>query len=316
MQAGNADVTDAENPIASTQVPAPGLLTIDHVAHFVPDADAASAALTQLGFTLTPFSPQSHRLEPGGPVVPAGTGNRCVMLQRGYLEFLTPTGQTPIADQLRAAIQRYIGVHLIAFGTASPDTDHARLTHAGFDPATPIALERPIATEQGKDIARFTVVRVPPGRMPEGRIQYCHQRTPALVWQRRWLEHRNGMSGLAGVLICVDDPAAAAARYALYTGLGADYAQGAWRVATARGVLTFVDPSALERYLGISAPVLPWIAGYALESKEISATRDALRATHADMSDLPERHLLVRLPPALGGIMIVSASDSSALRFD
>ena len=81
-------------------------------------------------------------------------------------------------------------------------------------------------------------------------------------------------------------------------------------------MLTFVDPSALERHLGVIAPVMPWIAGYALESKDIFATRDDLRAAHADVSDLPERHLLVRLPPALGGIMIVNASDSGALRFD
>ena len=56
----------------------------------MPHVEGASAALEQLGFTLTPFSPQSHRLEPGGPLVPAGTANRCVMLERGYLEFVTP----------------------------------------------------------------------------------------------------------------------------------------------------------------------------------------------------------------------------------
>ncbi|HKU71138.1 MAG TPA: VOC family protein, partial [Burkholderiales bacterium] len=60
----------------SSQVPAKGALNIDHVAHFAPHVDAASAALEKLGFTLTPFSPQSHRTEPGGPLVPAGTGNR------------------------------------------------------------------------------------------------------------------------------------------------------------------------------------------------------------------------------------------------
>ena len=32
------------------QVPSKGALNIDHVAHFVPDVDAASAALTRLGF--------------------------------------------------------------------------------------------------------------------------------------------------------------------------------------------------------------------------------------------------------------------------
>ena len=74
---------------AATQLPPPGKLNIDHVAHFVPHIDAASTALARAGFTLTPFSEQAHRLEPGGPLVPAGSGNRCVMLREGYLEFLT-----------------------------------------------------------------------------------------------------------------------------------------------------------------------------------------------------------------------------------
>src|SRR5688572_310990 len=120
--------------IAQTQRPAAGTINLDHVAHFVPDAGAARAALEQAGFTLTPFSNQSHRLDPGGPLAPAGTGNRCVMLEAGYVEFLTPTADTAIARQLHAAIGRYIGVQLIAFGTADSPADHARLHREGFQP--------------------------------------------------------------------------------------------------------------------------------------------------------------------------------------
>src|SRR5687767_4162067 len=114
----------ATDPVAAAQVPPAGSLNLDHVSHFVPDIDDASDDLARLGFTLTPFSPQSHRLEPGGPLVPAGTGNRCIMFERGYLEFLTPMSDTPLAAQLNAAMSRYVGVHLIAFGTAAPDVDH------------------------------------------------------------------------------------------------------------------------------------------------------------------------------------------------
>ncbi|HEU0290945.1 MAG TPA: VOC family protein, partial [Burkholderiales bacterium] len=61
--------------VANSQVPDPGELSLDHIAHFVPHIDAASSALENLGFTLTPFSAHSHRAEPGGPLVPAGSGN-------------------------------------------------------------------------------------------------------------------------------------------------------------------------------------------------------------------------------------------------
>ena len=98
-----------------------GYADIDHLAHFVPDIEAAGVELTTLGFTLTPLSVQSHRLTPDAPLTPAGAANRCVMLRRGYLEFLTATHDTPNAARLRAAIERYTGVHLIAFGVMPPE---------------------------------------------------------------------------------------------------------------------------------------------------------------------------------------------------
>jgi hypothetical protein len=298
-----AQGTRGSDAIPAAQVPAAGELNVDHVAHFVPDIDAASAALERLGFTLTPFSAQSHRLEPGGPLVPAGTGNRCVMLERGYLEFLTPTGDTPVAEQLRVALRRYVGVHLIAFGTAAPDADHARLVAQGFEPIS-VALQRPIGTENGEGMARFTVVRVPPGTMAEGRIQYCQQQTPTLVWQPRWWRHRNAATALATVLVCVADPDEAAQRYARFTGLQVTQTGSTRTLSTARGDLVFADASTLERTLGVVAPAVPWIAGYALESRDLDATRELVDAAGFAVRELADERWMVTLPQALGGILI------------
>ena len=295
-----------QNP--ASQSPSSGKLNIDHVAHFVPHIDAASAALEQAGFTLTPFSEQSHRLEPGGPLTPAGAGNRCVMLREGYLEFLTPTGDTPIAQQLRSAIQLYTGLHLIALGTAAPEADHARLEKNGFSPLQPVALQREIGTAAGYDTARFTVVRVPPGTMAEGRIQYCQQHTPELLWQPRWLEHRNHARGLAAVIICVADPQEAAQRYARYTGLLAQLSGTQWRIDTQRGALLFVTPAAVVQKLGITAPALPWIAGYVLTSDKLAATHDALNS--CDVREY-EGRLLLRWPGAVGGFILFQQNGTT-----
>jgi len=298
------------------QAPAPGSNNLDHVAHFVPDSDAASVALEHLGFTLTPFSPQSHRLDPQGPLVPAGTGNRCVMLEAGYVEFLTPTGTTPVADQLRAAIRRYVGVHLIAFGTAAPDVDYARLAEQGFQPTTPVALQRPISTEHGEDTARFTVVRVPPGTMPEGRIQYCEHHTPHLVWQPRWVAHPNGATGLAGVVLCVADAAEAAQRYSRFSAIPSLRIGAAWHIGTSRGTLTFVEPAVLERTLAVVPPALPWIAGYVLDTQDVGATREYLQRIGKSGAALAAGRVSLRLPEALGGIVIFQPAGSGTLRFD
>lgn len=295
---------------AVTQSPPPGKLNIDHVAHFVPHIDAASAALEQAGFTLTPFSEQSHRLEPGGPLTPAGAGNRCVMLREGYLEFLTPTGDTAIAQQLRNSIQRYTGLHLIALGTVTPDADHARLAKNGFAPLPPVALQREVGTTEGSGTARFTVVRVPPGTMAEGRIQYCQQHTPELLWQARWLEHRNHARGLAAVIICVADPQEAAQRYARYTGLLAQVTGTQWRIDTQRGALLFVTPAAVEKQFGISPPALPWIAAYVLTSDRLSATREVLNTVRCDVRELGNR-LLLRWPGPVGGFVLFQQAGTA-----
>jgi hypothetical protein len=302
--------------IAISQVPATGELVLDHVAHFVPHVDSASSGLKKLGFTLTPFSEQSHRAEPGGPLVPAGSGNRCVMLREGYLEFLTPTGDTPVASQLRSSIKRYTGVHLVAFGTAAPEVDHVRLTKAGFGPLPPVALQRQIGTATGEGTARFTVVRVPPGTMPEGRIQFCQQHTPELLWQSRWLEHANRAAGLAGVILRVAEAQEAAQRFARYTGLLAQVSGNVWRIDTTRGYLLFVDRDTLHRRLDVVPPTLPWIAGTVLKSGDIAKTGDYLRKSGVPVHVLGSQRLLVRLPAALGGIIVFEPLDAGVLNFD
>ena len=300
---------------ASQQLPPPGSINVDHVGHFVPDSERAAAALAQLGFTLTPFSVHAHRLTPDGPLVPAGTGNRCVMLEQGFMEFLVPLAETPVADQLRTAMQRYVGVHLIAFGTAAAENDHARLVREGFAPQMPIALQRPISTEGGTDTTRFTVVRVAPGTMPEGRIQYCQQITPELMWQPRWLTHANGATALTSVLLCVADPAETAQRYARYTGLTAAACNRAWEIETARGSLLFVDDATLKRALGVRAPTLPWMAGYSLASRDLAATRAYLQAAGIAAVERAGR-LMVTLPEALGGIVLFEDVGSARLEFN
>lgn len=302
--------------MAENQVPAPGKLVVDHVGHFVPHMDAASSALETLGFTLTPFSAHSHRSEPGGPLAPAGAGNRCVVLERGYLEIVTPTGDTQHAGQLRAAIKRYTGAHLIAFGTAAPEADHARIRKSGFDPLPPVALQRQIGTESGEGTVRFTVVRVSPGKMPEGRIQFCRQHTPELVWQERWLDHPNRAAALTGVILCVADPVEAAQRYARYTGLPAQIGGSVCRLATARGYLLFTDAAKLERRLDARPPSLPWIAGCVLESGDIAATGDYLRNSGIPVHVLGSRRLLIEFPGAVGGLAIFEPGNSGTFSFD
>jgi hypothetical protein len=301
--------------IAQCQRPTAGTLVLDHVAHFVPDSDAAARALDAFGFTVTPFSAQNHRPTPDAPPAPAGTGNRCVMLRRGYLEFLTPTGTTPIAEQLRQSIARYVGVHLIALGTADPEADRRRLDTAGFQPLATVALERPIGTPDGDLTARFSVLRVPSGSLPEGRVQFVRQHTPELLWQRRWLDHRNRAFGLAAVIVAVADPIEAADRYARYTGLPVEAEGAARKIHAARGELIFLPPDIVRVKFGVEPPTLPWMAGYVLETGDQIYARSQLEMQELETRDLGPGQFVVTAPPEIGGVMAFGLVGRAIPRF-
>jgi len=280
--------------VAARQRPAPGTLCLDHVSHFVPDLEAARDALASLGFAVTPVSVQRT------PEGPAGSSNRCVMLEDGYLEFLAPTHDTPLARQMRAYMDRHVGVHLACFGTPSADDEHARLSAHGFDPLPIVRLSRPV--EDGA-LARFNVVRVPPAAMPEGRLQFVEQLSPEAIWREPHLAHANGVTGLRAVLVVADDPVAVAARYARFAALLPQREAGLVRLATERGDVVIGTREQWTARLG-EAPAAPSLAGYALRCRDPAAF-----ATRCEAAGLPVRRgegrFAVRLPAALGGAWIL-----------
>ena len=272
---------------AGRQRPPPGQLYLDHVSHFVPDLDAAAALLARLGFAVTPISAQVTQEGP------AGTSNRCVMLREGYLEFLTPTADTPNARRMRASMKRYRGVHLACFGTPAAEEEHARLQAHGFAPQPLVHLERKV---EGGMTVRFSVVRAAPGRMPEGRVQYVQHLVPEAIWRPVHLRHRNGVLGLAAAYVVASDPVRCAARWARFMG-GLPRREGRLvSLETDRGKVLIGTKAQMKSLLG-AAPRAPGIAGYALACKDPKAF--ARRCKQAGLK--VNRNLAVVLPPALGG---------------
>ena len=272
---------------AGRQRPPPGQLYLDHVSHFVPDLDAAAALLAGLGFAVTPISAQVTQEGP------AGTSNRCVMLREGYLEFLTPTADTPNARRMRASMKRYRGVHLACFGTPAAEEEHARLQAHGFAPQPLVHLERKV---EGGMTVRFSVVRAAPGRMPEGRVQYVQHLVPEAIWRPVHLRHRNGVLGLAAAYVVASDPVRCAARWARFMG-GLPRREGRLvSLETDRGKVLIGTKAQMKSLLG-AAPRAPGIAGYALACKDPKAF--ARRCKQAGLK--VNRNLAVVLPPALGG---------------
>jgi hypothetical protein len=273
--------------VAERQKPPPGELFLDHVAHFVPDLSAAAALLHSLGFIPTPES--AHRAQGA----PAGTSNRCLMFEAGYIEILAPTLDTPNARRVRAHMARYDGVHLACWGTPDAAFEHARLAAQGFEPEPLVNLSREV---EGGETVRFGVVYVPPAKMPEGRVQYCQQLTPEAIWKEAFVRHPNGVTGLAAVYVVAEDPAEAAARWGRFSGL-LPRADGALvRLQAARGEVVLGK----HADLGWDAPAAPSLAGYALSCRDPDAFLQRCRS-----AGLRVQGRVVTLPAALGGAWLV-----------
>ena len=298
--------------IAARQPPAPGTLNLDHIAHFVPDIDAAAATLGALGFAVTPYSEQSNRTAEGTSV-PAGSANRCVMLEAGYLEFLTPTADTPVGRQIRDAIARHTGLHLVAFGSPEAGAEHARLDRNGFFPQPTVNLQREVSMPGGDTrLASFSVVRVPPAAMPEGRIQFVQQITPECLWQPRYLEHANGVTGLQAAFVVADDPEAVATRYARFTGLLPRAVRGFVQLRSARGDLYVGSDTACKSLFGTLPPAAPALAGYGLRCSDPQALALRLRAMGLQVTQPSPGLYAAVLPAALGSAWVFGTAAAFA----
>jgi hypothetical protein len=274
------------NPAAERQIPPPGELCLDHLGHFVPDLDAAAKVFEDVGMRVTPIS--VHQVK----AAPAGTSNRCVMFEQGYIEILAPTAETPNARRVRDRMDRFVGIHLACFGTPAAQAEHARLAAHGFQPEPLVSLQREIETGE---TVKFKVVYIPPAHMPEGRVQYCQHVTPAGVWREGFVNPFR----LSAVYVVADDPAQAAARWGRFAGLIPHPEGEMVRLKTARGKVVIGKRTALEQMLG-NVPPAPALAGYAL-----SCSHPAAFLARCSKAGLRVKGNAVGLPAALGGAWVV-----------
>jgi len=198
-------------------------------------------------------TPTSVQTTAEGPV---GASNRCVMLDEGYIELLSPTHDTPSAQRLRAYMGKYTGVHLVCFGT--PDAEGERRLEAhGFAPQL-VEFERKVKG----GVARFRAVRVPPETMPEGRIQYVEHLTPEHVWLPGFVND----SKLDEVYVVATDPVEAATRWARFTALIPRRDGDGVRLQAARGSIVIGTQAAIAKRAA-DVPAAPAIGGYSLRGK-------------------------------------------------
>ena len=257
-----------------------------HVGYFVRDLGEAGAAFERLGFQVSPINVLSHA-DAEGRQAPGGTSNRLVRLRRGFIEILAATHDTPIADQLKSSLARYQGLHLISASHDDIPATRARLAREGFRMQEPVELRRPAKTPAGMREVGWSVQRLEPGEMPEGRVQFVKSHTPDLSWPADAIVHENKADGLGDLLVCVADRREAAGRFARFLGKPPVEEGGRTVFPLERGRILLVEPDGVTALPDFTAPSLPYMAGIAVRSADLAATaallkRRGIRAVHED----------------------------------
>lgn len=279
----------------------PDIDSINHVGMAVRDHAVATARFEAMGFMLTPYSPHSGAWKPGEKVQALGSGNRCVMFARNYLEILASENPSAPAARIEAFLARHQGAHILCFNSEAPEAVDARLRAAGMGSSGVIPLQRDIDTPDGVRTAKFARVQFAPEDSPEGYVQAARHLTPQFIYQPRYIRHANGCDALTDCVVVADDLDAFARKYERYLGAPLVRDGGAWRFEFSLvGRLTLVHHRDARSLLpGTLLPPLPGIAAVAFRCPDLVAQRRRLAGAGVTVCEAGGR-LLVPAEEACG----------------
>ena len=228
---------------------------LDHAVISVRDQmDRAAATYARMGFTVT------HR-----GVHRVGSINHLMVFDDDYLELI---GFPPGGEHFRPDLtESPIGLDGLVLRPDSAKATYTRLKDAGYEPAEPSLLGRPVLIEGKQEEARFMTVRFPRGAVAGGRLYFCEHLTPLFIWRDEWMRHANGAQSIAAFTIAVPDPHAEASRYQAMLGAKVPLFADTRVLVQLRGsALDLITPESLSASLGDAACDPPGVDGRARES--------------------------------------------------
>ncbi|MGE0426328.1 MAG: VOC family protein [Reyranellaceae bacterium] len=285
---------------------------LHHLGLMTRDFETTFATYESLGFVLTPLSIHQWSDRPGVPVRPSGSGNRCALFQRNYLEINAHFGTPDPANANHARRERWLaaydGLHIICFNSEDMAGFDVQLRDAGIASSGVVRLERDVDTPEGKRTAAFERVVRPDSGGPEELLQAARHLTPQYIFQSRWQAHPNGSVAMTDAIFCVADPDAYARIYAAATG-HAVVREGARRIVrleTSR--VTIVGPEDLDAAIPGAEPLaLPCIAGFGVGTRDLATTESFLRGRGVPVTRAGDK-VIVPAAAARGAAILFEAA--------
>lgn len=255
-------------------------IDLDHLGLATHDLERARDVYRRLGFTTTRKSTHRGPVPPHGETGPWGSGNYCIMLERGYFELIGVTDAGLPHPMVASRLDKYAGLHIVALGCRDGDAVAADLRARMTGIAEPYDLVRdvPYGPKDGEAReGRFRIYQIDEEALPEGDCFLIEHRSREVLWQPDLMDHPNRVTGLAGVTICVGDLERSQARYAALCGEDGVRQGGEARYDLREGSIRLIDAATLAmRYPGVAPPCLPWVAAVSFSGADRGAITDLL----------------------------------------
>jgi hypothetical protein len=279
-----------------------GIAGIDHVVIGVRDLERARLGWSRLGFALSPR----------GRHIGQGTANYCIMFSSDYLELLGIVDPNDFVQRLDAFLARREGVMATAFApTGAIDEVRSALLVLQLHPSEPRPLGRQLELPEGTVVPRFSLLSLPQEETPGLDSFICAHLTPELMRRPEWLDHPNGVRGLKGIHVLVENTAALLEPYDRLFGIQQVTTTDAVAcVHVERHRIVFSTPDDfLTMHPGLDLDPdfpLPGIISLELGIDRRDRTADYLAQGQIAFDEMPDGSLVVPAREANGAILFFS----------
>lgn len=229
---------------------------LDHLIHLVRDLDAAGAVYEALGFTVS--AENRH---------PFGTRNRIVQFPGVFVEILGLGDHAPIPESEPrrpsfAAFHRDLlarrgeGGSGVVLESRDARADASAFAKAGIGDFEPFLFERRGRRPDGSEVhVAFEFAFAEDAASPDTIFFACEHKRRENFWNPAAQAHPNGATGVAAAMLAAENPSDHHVFLKEFTGVREFRATSAGLlIATPRGAVEALTPTAFERATGAPAP--------------------------------------------------------------
>ncbi|MDQ2954596.1 MAG: VOC family protein [Pseudomonadota bacterium] len=227
---------------------------LDHIVHAVRNLDAAADLYRRLGFTVG--ARNRH---------PWGTHNYIVQLPSFFIELLTIAEPEKLGGDgfsvlfgsfNRRFLERQEGLSMLILESADTEGDARAFREASIAASAVMRFEREGRRPDGTPVkVAFSLGFARDAGAPDIGFAVCQQHYPENFWNPAFQSHPNGATGIASVIIVAENPTDHHIFLSAFTGeRELQSTSSGLRVATARGDIQVMDPSAYGNYFAVAPP--------------------------------------------------------------